>query len=124
MSESEKPSLADSFRMVADLIDKHPEMADWFPFPDLSWHAQDAAHLDLLAAALDVDVYHRDPHEDGTQYSHAEKKVGVCKVHLQAYTSDYEKATGKTAFTAKQLAEAEHWSKTPFADESGKDGAQ
>lgn len=98
-STADKPGLAASLRMLADLIDEHPEMEAWFPYPRLSWHSQnavEAAHLDELAEVFGVDVEHGSLHEDGSRYTHATKCVGRVELNLQAHTAAYEKATGKT----------------------------
>lgn len=100
MTTPEKPSLADSFRMLADLIDEHPEIAEWFRFPSFGQHltAKKAGALDRFAELFGASIEHdqRPNPANGTFYSDIETRVGVLPVRLQCDTGDYETATGKT----------------------------
>lgn len=93
----QKQSLADTFRALADVIDKHPELEGSFQHVGMLEHrfGDDAAALDVLADAFGIEVEHGEPN-NGKRYSYVKARLGVTYLGLQAYTEDYEAATGKT----------------------------
>lgn len=97
----EKPTLAASLRMLADLIDEHPEIEGWYRYPRLGQHltGEEAIGLDGFADVFGVSVRHdEEPNsETGARYSDVEAYVGRIEVRLQARMADYEQGTGKTA---------------------------
>lgn len=129
MSEQEL-TLAESLRKLADLVDRHPEMAEWLRYTHrLGSHlfGKDAAQLDRFAELFGVDIEHdQEPNsQNGKFYSEARMDIGRLNVGLQCMTADYEKATGKTierpqtGLPAEQLAELKHWAANPLPRDLG-----
>lgn len=89
-----KITLADSLRQLADLFDRHPELAEAYRFPDLTEHqfGDEAAILQTASEALGLDVEHH-VHKSGARFSVVETKVGVITFKLQADTGDFDAAT-------------------------------
>ncbi|MGW4484295.1 hypothetical protein ACWEOE_10705 [Amycolatopsis sp. NPDC004368] len=89
--------LAAAFRVLANLIDEHPKIAGWFRHPYFGEHltADEAADLDGFVEVFEAPMNYRD-HANGTRFMFAETTLGPLVLHLQCYTEDYEKATGKT----------------------------
>lgn len=91
------PTLASSLRQLADLIDQHPEIADWYQFPSLGEHqfgVDRAATLDQLARVFGVAVDHPE-YPDTSEISRVVARVGVLRLSLQAATADYRAAAEK-----------------------------
>lgn len=103
MSSNETPSLAASFRMLADLLEEQPVLEQWFRFsPGFAVHQfkDGAGRLDTFADMFGVTVQHQvhgaNSGEPGARYSAVETAVGGINLRMQAHTEDYEKASGKT----------------------------
>jgi hypothetical protein len=99
-------ALAARLRELADFLDAHPELEK---FPELfdadmafGKHEFDdqAAQLDVFAETFGVKITHTvhgsNTRNPGARYSSVYTEVDGRHIFLQAYTEDYEKATGKT----------------------------
>ncbi|WP_409186679.1 hypothetical protein F9C11_21560 [Amycolatopsis sp. VS8301801F10] len=115
---------AAALRVLANMVDAHPEIAGWYMGPGIGQHlnGEKAAALDSFAGLFEAEVEHA-VHSDGERFSDVETVMGPLSLRLQCRTEDYEKATGKKIdnvagfLTKEQLAEVEHWSKTPMPHE-------
>lgn len=98
--------LAARLRELADFLDAHPELEK---FPELfdadmalGKHEFDdqAAQLDVFAETFGVKIEHTvhrpKDGKPGARYSSVGTTIDDRHIFLQAYTEDYEKATGKT----------------------------
>lgn len=97
--------LAAALRVLANMIDEHPEIAGWYEYPAIDEHIVGAttAGLDRLAEIFEVAVRHL-VHANGGRFSSVATKLGPLEVRLQCMTEDYEKATGKTVDPAAVTA--------------------
>ena len=133
-------AMAAKLRELADFLDAHPEF-EKFPElfdanPPFGKHEFDdqAAQLDVFAETFGVTIEHTvhgpNTRKPGARFSSVDAEIDGRYIFLQAYTEDYEKATGKTVplppeeVERRLKAEAEHWSETPIEHESGKDAAK
>lgn len=130
MTSNDNPTLADSYRRIADLLDKHPEIASWYTHPrGLGNHVvgEQAAWLDQFAELFNVPIEHdqKPNSESGKFYSVVETRIGGLDVRLQCISEDYEKATGKTierpqaGLPVEQVAELKHWAENPLPRDPG-----
>jgi len=98
--------MAAHLRAMADLLDAHPEL-EQFPelfqgYDNFGKHefGDQAAQLDVFAEVFGATIEHRvhgpRASKPGARYSSVGTEIDGCHVFLQAYTEDYEKATGKT----------------------------
>jgi hypothetical protein len=106
MSEEDRteqaPGLAVALRQLAAFVDAHPTLEQ---FPEIfgidpvcfghHWFGAAAAKLDTFAQEFGGEIKHT-VHPNGTRYSHITFEVDGVEFQPQAYTEDYEKATGKT----------------------------
>ena len=99
-------ALAAHLRNLADFLDAHPEL-EKFPelfqgYDNFGKHEFDeqAAQLDVFAEVFGVKIEHRvhgpNTRKPGARFSSVGTAIDGHHVFLQAYTEDYEKATGKT----------------------------
>lgn len=130
MNADEKPTLADSYRRIADLLDNHPQISDWYTHPRaLGNHVtgEETAWLDQFAELFNVPIEHdQTPNsQNGNFYSVVETCIEGIAVRLQCLSEDYEKATGKTierpqtGLPAEQIAELKHWAENPLPRDLG-----
>jgi hypothetical protein len=128
-------NFADKLRKFADFVDAHPvleEIPELFGL-DLNpervsygkhFTGEEAALLDRFAQIHGVAVTHSvhgpTSENPGARYTSVKTEINGIEFRMQAYTEDYEKATGKTVplppeeVERRMLAEVEHWSKTPL----------
>jgi hypothetical protein len=122
-------TIADKLRALADFVEKHPALEQ---FPELfeaeyfgrHYFGDDAAKLDVFADAFGTTIEHRvhgpSAKEPGARYSFIWAQIDGLEFRPQAYTEDYEKATGKTVplppeeVERRLAAEAEHAANTPL----------